>query len=191
MQLAVVLLLCLAGGQVQAGRRSGGSGRSGGSRSWGWGGRRAAPAPAPASSSSSWGRSSRGSSSYPRQAYKPAPSSAYKPSAPAYKPSAPAYRPSAPAYSGGGRYTAAGGQSFGYSAPGHGTSWGTSFPGGVGRYGSSGVSKKALGLGVGAGFLGGAALGMAGTMATYGVYHRWGVGWMGELVDAGTTSTSA
>jgi len=34
-------------------------------------------------------------------------------------------------------------------------------------------SKKALGLGIGAGFLGGAALGAAGTMATYGVYHRY------------------
>lgn len=30
-----------------------------------------------------------------------------------------------------------------------------------------------LGLGVGAGFLGGAALGVAGTMATYSVYHKY------------------
>ena len=35
-----------------------------------------------------------------------------------------------------------------------------------------GFSKKALGLGVAAGFVGGAAVGVAGTMATYSVYHR-------------------
>ena len=39
----------------------------------------------------------------------------------------------------------------------------------------SGISKKALGLGVAAGFVGGAALGVAGTMATYSVYHRYQV----------------
>ena len=39
----------------------------------------------------------------------------------------------------------------------------------------SGFSKKALGLGVGAGFLGGAGLGVAGTLATYSVYHRYQV----------------
>ena len=38
-----------------------------------------------------------------------------------------------------------------------------------------GVSKKMLGLSVGAGFLGGAALGVAGTMATYSVYHKYQV----------------
>jgi hypothetical protein len=44
----------------------------------------------------------------------------------------------------------------------------------MGRYEQKkGFSKKALGLGVGAGFLGGAALGVAGTMATYSVYHRY------------------
>ena len=44
----------------------------------------------------------------------------------------------------------------------------------MGRYpgAGGGYSKKALGLGVGAGFLGGAALGVAGTAAMYGVYHR-------------------
>ena len=36
-----------------------------------------------------------------------------------------------------------------------------------------GFSKKALGLGVGAGFLGGAALGVGGTMATYGAIHKY------------------
>ena len=60
--------------------------------------------------------------------------------------------------------------------PGYGTSWGTSFASGAGQYKSkSGFSKKALGLGVGAGFLGGAGLGVAGTLATYSVYHRYQV----------------
>eukprot|EP00092_Neocalanus_flemingeri_P057738 GFUD01068697.1.p1 GENE.GFUD01068697.1~~GFUD01068697.1.p1 ORF type:complete len:508 (-),score=124.13 GFUD01068697.1:681-2204(-) len=79
----------------------------------------------------------------------------------------------------GSRYGAgagvAGAGAYSYRSPGYGTNFGTSFPGGVGRYGGSGsgYSKKALGLGVGAGFIGGAALGVAGTMATYGVYHRY------------------
>ena len=72
-----------------------------------------------------------------------------------------------------------------YKSPGYGTNFGTSFKGGVGKYGGKGFSKKALGLGVGAGFLGGAALGAAGTVATMGVYHRYlqyrlllgGLGW--------------
>ena len=42
------------------------------------------------------------------------------------------------------------------------------------RYKSKGISKKALGLGIGAGFLGGAALGVAGGMATASVYQRSG-----------------
>merc|ERR1712032_751944 len=50
-----------------------------------------------------------------------------------------------------GTYSAPGGKTFGSATPGHGTSWGTSFPSGVGRYQSKGVSKKALGLGIGAG----------------------------------------
>jgi len=36
-----------------------------------------------------------------------------------------------------------------------------------------GLPKKALGLGVGAGFIGGVGMGAAGTMATYSVYHRY------------------
>jgi len=36
-----------------------------------------------------------------------------------------------------------------------------------------GISKKMLGLGVAAGFVGGAALGVAGTMASYSVMHRY------------------
>jgi hypothetical protein len=65
-------------------------------------------------------------------------------------------------------------QSFGASSPGYGTKFGTNFGSGAGMYPQKkGFSKKALGLGVGAGFLGGAALGVAGTMATYSVYHRY------------------
>jgi len=66
-------------------------------------------------------------------------------------------------------------KSYGYKEPGYGTNWGTNFAGGVGQYKKpkKGISKKALGLGIGAGFLGGAALGVAGTMATYSVYHKY------------------
>lgn len=68
-------------------------------------------------------------------------------------------------------------KSYGYKTPGHGTNWGTNFAGGMGQYKKpkKGISKKALGLGIGAGFLGGAALGVAGTMATYSVYHKYQV----------------
>ena len=48
----------------------------------------------------------------------------------------------------------------------------------MGRYKSKGISKKALGLGIGAGFLGGAALGVAGGMATASVYQRYCEGWV-------------
>jgi len=57
--------------------------------------------------------------------------------------------------------------------PGYGTAWGTNFGSGHMYKKKSGISKKALGLGVAAGFVGGAALGVAGTMATYSVYHRY------------------
>ena len=68
--------------------------------------------------------------------------------------------------------------------PGHGTSWGTNFAGGVGQWKpkKQGVSKKMLGLGVGAGFLGGAALGVAGTMASYSVYHKYQVDTLLDLL---------
>jgi len=75
-----------------------------------------------------------------------------------------------------GSYAGVGGKKYGYRTPGHGTNWGTSFSGGTGVYNKKkkrGMSKKALGLGVAAGFVGGAALGAAGTMATYSVYHRY------------------
>ena len=66
---------------------------------------------------------------------------------------------------------------YGYKTPGYGTKWGTNFVSGMGKYKGkgprNGISKKALGLGVGAGFLGGAAAGLAGTMATYSVYHKY------------------
>ena len=66
---------------------------------------------------------------------------------------------------------------YGYKTPGYGTKWGTSFGSGLGKYegkkARNGISKKVLGLGVGAGFLGGAAAGVAGTMATYSVYHKY------------------
>merc|ERR1719295_1702473 len=65
--------------------------------------------------------------------------------------------------------------SYGARAPGYGTSWGINFAGGAGQYNAAkpGYSKKALGLGVGAGFLGGAALGVGGTMATYSAVHKY------------------
>jgi len=73
-----------------------------------------------------------------------------------------------------GSYSTSSGTKYGYRTPGHGTNWGTSFSGGTGVYDKKkGFSKKALGLGVAAGFVGGAALGAAGTMATYSVYHRY------------------
>jgi len=43
----------------------------------------------------------------------------------------------------------------------------------MGRYGGNGFGPKRLGLGVGAGFIGGAALGIGGSMAVMGVYHRY------------------
>jgi len=60
---------------------------------------------------------------------------------------------------------------------GYGTKWGTNFAGaGAAAHmykPKKGISKKMLGLGVAAGFVGGAALGVAGTMASYSVMHRY------------------
>ena len=70
-----------------------------------------------------------------------------------------------------GKYAGAGGAMYGYRIGDQGTNWGTSFPGGTGKFKGS-TSKKALGLGVSSSFLGGAASGVAGTFATYSVYHR-------------------
>ena len=56
---------------------------------------------------------------------------------------------------------------------GYGTNYGTRFTKETMYVEKKGFSRKALGLGVAAGFVGGAALGAVGTMATYGVYHRY------------------
>jgi len=74
-----------------------------------------------------------------------------------------------------GSYLFGGKKNYGSRVPGYGTNWGTNFGSGVGRYGTGkkGFSKKALGLGIGAGFLGGAALGVGGTMATYSAMHKY------------------
>ena len=60
-----------------------------------------------------------------------------------------------------------------FSKPGFGTAFGTKFTPATQYKQKKGFSKKAMGLGVAAGFVGGAALGVAGTKATYGIYHRW------------------
>eukprot|EP00091_Calanus_sinicus_P015834 TRINITY_DN34632_c0_g1_i1.p1 TRINITY_DN34632_c0_g1~~TRINITY_DN34632_c0_g1_i1.p1 ORF type:complete len:132 (+),score=40.46 TRINITY_DN34632_c0_g1_i1:58-396(+) len=54
-----------------------------------------------------------------------------------------------------GSYLFGGNKKYGSKTPGYGTSFGTNFAGGVGKYGAGkkGFSKKALGLGVAAGFL--------------------------------------
>jgi len=57
--------------------------------------------------------------------------------------------------------------------PGYGTAFGTKFTPSQRYTEKKGFSKKALGLGVGAGFVGGAAVGVAGTAATYGAYHKY------------------
>jgi len=57
--------------------------------------------------------------------------------------------------------------------PGYGTAFGTKFTPTQRYTEKKGFSKKALGLGVGAGFVGGAAVGVAGTAATYGAYHKY------------------
>ena len=74
-----------------------------------------------------------------------------------------------------GSYSGAGGTKYGYKTKGYGSNWGTNFNGcSACKYkAKKGISKKALGLGVAAGFVGGAALGAAGAMATYSVYHRY------------------
>ena len=88
---------------------------------------------------------------------------------------------SKPKKSFGSRLFGGSGKSYGYKTPGYGTNWGTNFGGGLGKYGKQkkGFSKKALGLGIGAGFVGGAALGVAGTMASY----RYGCdNWLSKTV---------
>ena len=159
--LFLSLLFCLEAvpkGGRGGGGRGGGWGRFGGGRGWrgGWRG---------SSTRRSW---SSGGGFLSSGGAKP---TVYKPNSSGQSQYSSYSRPTS-----SGRYTSQGGKSYGYRAPGHGTNWGTSYPsGGVGRY-KGGLSTKAVGLGVGAGFLGGAAagaaLGVAGTMATYSVYHR-------------------
>ena len=60
-----------------------------------------------------------------------------------------------------------------YTQPGYGTNYGTSFSKDDQYRQKPGFSKKVLGLGVAAGFVGGAALGAGGALATYSVYHRY------------------
>ena len=54
---------------------------------------------------------------------------------------------------------------------GYGTNYGTRFTKETMYVEKRGFSRKVLGLGVAAGFVGGAALGAVGTMATYGIKH--------------------
>ena len=70
-----------------------------------------------------------------------------------------------------GKYAGAAGAMYGYRIGDQGTNWGTSFPGGTGKFRGR-ISEKTLGLGVSSSFLGGSAAGTTGTMATYSVYHR-------------------
>jgi len=199
MRVELFLAFCLLLPSLEASPRRWGGGfgsrvsRSSSRSSWGGFGRRQSPSPS--SSSSGWARQG-SSSSYPRQTM--GSSSSYprqtvggrtgSSSGGFVKPQSPNVGGSASSYGsrglgGGGfvapkpisrgTYSAPGGKTFGSATPGHGTSWGTSFPSGVGKYKSGGISKKALGLGIGAGFLGGAALGVAGGMATASVYQRY------------------
>ena len=185
MRLQTFLLLCLVlgicalprgGGRGGGGRGGGGrggwgrgsSGRSS-SRSWGSWGRRSSTSRSSWSSSGSrlGGRSSLAGGGF----VKPKPA-VFKPNKFGQTQYSSFSKPSRPI----GSYAGVGGKKYGYRTPGHGTNWGTSFSGGTGVYNKKkkrGMSKKALGLGVAAGFVGGAALGAAGTMATYSVYHRW------------------
>ena len=181
--LVLVFLLTLGesrrgGGGSRGGGGWGGGSRSSsssssrsGSRSW-FGGSSSRSSSSSNSRSGSWAgsSSSRGSSgsNYPRQQYG---SGSSRTSGGSRTPIGGGgfVNPKATSY--GSSYGAK--NTYSYKSPGYGTKFGTSFPGGVGKYGGKGFSKKALGLGVGAGFIGGAALGVAGTAATMGVYHRY------------------
>jgi len=169
MKVQLFLVLCILLPSIDSLPRRWGGFRSSSRRSWGGMrlGRRRSSSSGWASRQSSssyprqtWGRSSSSSSSHPRQTV----GGTRGLGGGGFVAPKPISR---------GTYSAPGGKTFGSATPGHGTSWGTSFPSGVGRYQSKGVSKKALGLGIGAGFLGGAALGVGGAMATNSVYQRY------------------
>jgi len=165
----LLFLFSFCDGRRGGGGRSGGFGgfgRSSSGRSGGFFSRSRSSSSRSSSSGGAWGSGSKGS--YPKQQWtnggRKTPGSSGTPIG-----GGGFVNPKATSY----------GSSFGskntysYKSPGYGTNFGTSFPQGVGKYGGKGFSKKALGLGVGAGFLGGAALGAAGTVATMGVYHRY------------------
>jgi len=168
MKVQLFLVLCILLPSIDSLPRRWGGFRSSSRRSWGGmrlGRRR--------SSSSGWA-SRQSSSSYPRQTWgRSSSSSSYPRQTVGGTRGLGGGGFVAPKPISRGTYSAPGGKTFGSATPGHGTSWGTSFPSGVGRYQSKGVSKKALGLGIGAGFLGGAALGVGGAMATNSVYQRY------------------
>ena len=176
------------GGSSSGGGRSGGS-RSGGYRSSRSGGYRSAGSSSSSSSTSSSGPSTlfwygsssvpgSSSSSYPKGKWK-----AVERGTPGAKENEYVQNPSGQIQyfrwnrqnkTLGTHLTIDGGYEFGYKIAGYGTSWGTNFNGGAGKYRmKKGFSKKAFGLGVGPGFLGGSALEEAGVLAKYSVYHRY------------------
>ena len=144
MILTFLVMLELADCRGRGGGGRGGGGR-GGSRGGGWGSR---------GSSSSWG-SSRSKSSYPKQQWSSSTARFSNPKVTSY----------------GSTFGSAG--SYSYRSPGYGTRYGTNFPGGTGQFGGSGFGKKYVGMGTGAGFVGGSYLGARGTSAMMGVYHRY------------------
>ena len=148
--LTLLVTLEPAACRGRGGGGRGGGGR-GGSRGGGWGSRSSS-----GRSSSSWGSSS-GKSSYPKQQWGTSASKGRF------------TNPKVTSY--GSTFGSAG--SYSYRSPGYGTRYGTSFPGGTGQFGGSGFGKKYVGLGTGAGFVGGSYLGARGTSAMIGVYHRY------------------
>lgn len=190
--LAVLLVLALLSDLVvcRRGGGGGGGGRSGGGGGL-FGGRR--------SSSSSWG-SSNSRSSYPKQQWGSNTGSNTGSNYPKQQYGAKNTQSNVPIGGGGfvnpkgsgsnlgggnygsrgygsSNYGSSGGTggvpNYSYRNPGYGTNYGTSFTSGRGMYGGSGMYRKPLGLGVGAGFLGGAAIGLATGVATMSVYHRY------------------
>jgi len=166
--LSVVLLLGVDGRRGGGGR--GGGGRSGGRSSGGWFGSRRSSSSSSSGSSypkQQWGSSSsggsKGSSYGGGQSKTPIGGGGFVKPKTGYG----SYGSASSSYKGSGT------PSYSYRSPGYGTNYGTSFAGGAGRYQGSGLSTKRVGLGVGAGFLGGAAVGVGVGIATASVYHRY------------------
>jgi len=203
MRVSLVLAAILLAVTVSSGRRSGGGRSGGGRSSFGsrvraaLGGRRSSSSNSRSASypKQQWGSSSGGAGgagSYPKQQWgggSPGGSSNIggggfvKPGSNNGGSFGGGFAQPRPSY-GSGSYGSKGalgglgalgalGAAKSFKSPGYGTNFGTKFTGGTGKYGGKGFSKKALGLGVGAGFLGGAALGTAGAVASMGVYHRY------------------